>query len=119
MPFEFNYQTTQASTTQPSGSSEPSIQNDIPLFDNPLTKWHTDEEMAVMKNRKSKAWQYFLLSKDGLQAKCKTCQKVLSAPTKSGTGHLKRHLERCGAPSTDPTQPKNFAIPSLWLHLQF
>ena len=106
IPFEFNYQTTQASDTQPAGSSDPSVQNTIPPSDNPFIEWYTEEEMTLLKNRKSKCWQYFLLSKDGEKAKCKTCGNIYSAPAKGGTGHLNRHSEKCGAPSTDPTQPK-------------
>ena len=51
-------------------------------------------------------WEYFILSKDNTQAKCKTCGKIFSAKTTGGTGHLSRHMRKCGQPATDLTQPR-------------
>lgn len=72
----------------------------------PLDIWLTEEESSKVKGRKSEVFRYFILSKDNLKAKCKTCGNVYGAVSTGGTGHLARHVKKCGKPSSDPTQPK-------------
>lgn len=87
------------------GSSQQSTEHDTEI-PNPIEGWCTSEEMASKKHRKSSVWNFFVLSRDETRAKCKTCNKIFSALSKAGTGHLSRHVRKCGEPSTDPTQPK-------------
>ncbi|XP_078170097.1 uncharacterized protein LOC144564365 [Carex rostrata] len=57
----------------------------------------TIEEDILLKRsrRKSEVWKYFEDSPDGERAICKACGKSLSAKSKTGTSHLKRHIETC------------------------
>ncbi|XP_010678442.2 zinc finger BED domain-containing protein RICESLEEPER 2 [Beta vulgaris subsp. vulgaris] len=57
-------------------------------------------ESDINRNKKrSPAWDHFeklpTLSKNEGKAKCIHCDSVFSATPRSGTSHLKRHMERC------------------------
>lgn len=45
--------------------------------------------------RKSEVWKYYHDLPDCERAICKACGKSLSAKSKMGTSHLKRHIETC------------------------
>lgn len=51
------------------------------------------------QKKRSLAWDHFeklpSQSKDEGKAKCKHCDTIFSATPRSGTSHLKRHVERC------------------------
>ena len=73
--------------------------------DDPTDIWlHPDA--PPHSNRKSKTFQYYILSKDNQMAKCRTCGKIYKAPPGGGTSHLTRHSEGCGRPASDPSQPR-------------
>ncbi|XP_078170320.1 zinc finger BED domain-containing protein RICESLEEPER 1-like [Carex rostrata] len=57
----------------------------------------TIEEDVLLKRsrRKSEVWKYYEDSPDSERAICKACGKSLSAKSKTGTSHLKRHIETC------------------------
>ncbi|KAK9713585.1 hypothetical protein RND81_06G037300 [Saponaria officinalis] len=48
----------------------------------------------MIKNR-SVVWPHFFLNTIKNKAKCRHCPKVLTAVSKNGTNHLKRHIQRC------------------------
>jgi hypothetical protein len=83
--------------TQPSGSQEAGPDISEPAASNVV--WMTEEDMLKIssKPRSSKVWMHFILSTDKLWAKCRYCSKVLTAASKSGTGHLARHTNKCPA----------------------
>ncbi|KAL9253482.1 Zinc finger BED domain-containing protein [Drosera capensis] len=45
--------------------------------------------------KRSIAWDHFEKNKDEGKARCRHCDMVLAATPRSGTSHLKRHVERC------------------------
>ncbi|GMH31543.1 hypothetical protein Nepgr_033387 [Nepenthes gracilis] len=51
------------------------------------------------RKKRSVAWEHFeklpALNKEVGKAKCKHCDMVLTATPRSGTSHLRRHVERC------------------------
>ncbi|KAL8130395.1 hypothetical protein V2J09_019550 [Rumex salicifolius] len=56
-------------------------------------------ESSSNRKKRSVAWDHFeklpCENKDAGKAKCRHCDMVLSATPKSGTSHLRRHVERC------------------------
>uniref|UniRef100_A0A0E0MP04 BED-type domain-containing protein n=1 Tax=Oryza punctata TaxID=4537 RepID=A0A0E0MP04_ORYPU len=47
------------------------------------------------RRRRSVVWEHMELDPSGNKASCRYCTKTLSAKTKDGTTHLRRHVNRC------------------------
>nr|ABA99079.1 BED zinc finger family protein [Oryza sativa Japonica Group] len=47
------------------------------------------------RRRRSVVWKYMTLDPSGNEASCTYCTKKLSANSKGGTSHLRRHVNKC------------------------
>ncbi|XP_057519919.1 zinc finger BED domain-containing protein RICESLEEPER 2-like isoform X1 [Amaranthus tricolor] len=69
--------------------------------------------------RISKVWQEYELfpapNMNDAKAKCKHCKLVLSAASKNGTSHLKRHLDKCSKRVTFTGNIEQYFLPDVKL----
>uniref|UniRef100_A0A0E0C2L2 BED-type domain-containing protein n=1 Tax=Oryza meridionalis TaxID=40149 RepID=A0A0E0C2L2_9ORYZ len=47
------------------------------------------------RTRRSVVWEHMEVDPSGNEASCRYCTKTLSARTRGGTSHLRRHVNRC------------------------
>uniref|UniRef100_A0A0D3HW30 BED-type domain-containing protein n=1 Tax=Oryza barthii TaxID=65489 RepID=A0A0D3HW30_9ORYZ len=50
---------------------------------------------TIRRRRRSVVWKYMTLDPSGNEASCTYCTKKLSANSKGGTSHLRRHVNKC------------------------
>ncbi|TVU45774.1 hypothetical protein EJB05_05276, partial [Eragrostis curvula] len=71
-------------------SGQPEAQGSDVAADKPGVGWKTKLKSAVWKEFEK------IKVEDGWKGKCRWCRTLLSAASKNGTTHLKRHLDTCG-----------------------